>query len=76
MTINGVEAGRGRGSDILGHPMNALAWLANALSRRNRPLRTGETVLLGSLVETKWLARGDRVRFSVDGLGTVETVVT
>ena len=32
MRINGCEVGMGRGGDILGHPLNALAWLANALA--------------------------------------------
>ena len=36
MTINGGEVGRGRGGDILGHPLKALAWLANALAARGR----------------------------------------
>src|SRR5712671_18783 len=30
--INGVEVGRGTGADVLGHPHNALAWLANHLA--------------------------------------------
>ncbi|MGB0363983.1 MAG: sulfate adenylyltransferase, partial [bacterium] len=29
MRIDDVEVGRGSGADILGHPMEALAWLAN-----------------------------------------------
>ena len=27
MLINGEDVGQGRGSDILGHPLEALAWL-------------------------------------------------
>jgi 2-oxo-3-hexenedioate decarboxylase/2-keto-4-pentenoate hydratase len=27
-TINQVEVGRGIGKDVMGHPLNALAWLA------------------------------------------------
>src|SRR5882757_3095395 len=30
--INGKEVGRGTGADVLGHPHNALAWLANHLA--------------------------------------------
>ena len=75
VTINGVEAGRGVGSDVLGHPLSALAWLATALSRRGKPLRKGEIVLLGSLVETRWVKRGDRVRVTIDRLGQVEATV-
>ncbi|MCB1486237.1 MAG: fumarylacetoacetate hydrolase family protein [Bauldia sp.] len=74
-TINGSEVGRGRGSDVMGHPLNALAWLANSSAERGQPLRQGEIVLTGSLVETKWLDRGDRVTVSISGLGTVELTV-
>lgn len=71
-TINGVEAGRGIGADVMGHPHNALAWIASSLAERGTPLRKGEIVLLGSLVETKWLAAGDHAVIEVDGLGRVE----
>jgi 2-oxo-3-hexenedioate decarboxylase/2-keto-4-pentenoate hydratase len=71
-TINGVEAGRGVGADVMGHPLNALAWIATSLTERGRHLREGEIVLLGSLVETKWLERGDDVVIDVTGLGRVD----
>lgn len=74
-TINDAKIGEGSGNDVLENPLNALAWLANSLSQRGRSLRRGEIVLLGSLVETQWLSRGDRVRLDVDGLGSVETSV-
>src|SRR5262249_43048821 len=31
MWVNGMKAGSGRGADILGHPLDALAWLAGRL---------------------------------------------
>ena len=70
MRINGEEVGRGHGRDILGHPLEALAWLANRLNDRGARLRAGEFVLLGSLVQTVWLTRGDRVEIEVEGLGS------
>jgi 2-oxo-3-hexenedioate decarboxylase/2-keto-4-pentenoate hydratase len=69
MTINGAAVGTGRGGDILGHPLEALAWLANALAARDRGLEAGAFVLLGSVVETRWVARGDRVEVEIEGLG-------
>jgi 2-oxo-3-hexenedioate decarboxylase/2-keto-4-pentenoate hydratase len=74
-TINGVEVGRGSGRDVMGHPLNALAWIASSLAGRGTALRAGEIVLLGSLVETKWLVRGDHVAIDVTGLGRVEMTV-
>lgn len=70
--INGQEVGRGRGADVMGHPLNALAWLANALAARGISLRQGQFVFTGSVVETKWVNRGDRVRMIIDTLGEVE----
>jgi len=69
MTINGSAVGRGRGGDILGHPLRALAWLANALAARGRALQDGEFVLLGSVVQTRWVERGDVVEIEIEGLG-------
>ena len=70
--INGKEAGRGTGADVLGHPHHALAWLANHLASEGRGLHAGQIVLTGSLVKTVWLNAGDHVRMELDGLGVVE----
>lgn len=74
--INGAEVGHGVGAMVLGHPLNALAWLANARAERGRGLKRGEFVFLGSLVETKWLSAGDLVRIEVETLGEIELQVT
>ncbi len=71
MTVNGAEVGRGMGENVMGHPFESVAWLANTLARRNRSLCGGEIVLTGSIVETQWLAPGDAMHFAVDGLGAV-----
>src|SRR6201994_4687504 len=70
--INGEEAGRGTGADVLGHPHHALAWLANHLAEQGRGLHAGQIVLTGSLVKTVWLKPGDHVVMELDGLGRVE----
>lgn len=69
MTIEGVEQGRGVGADVLGHPLNALAWLANNRIARGRPLRKGMVVLTGSIVSTKWPKAGETVQVSIEKLG-------
>jgi 2-keto-4-pentenoate hydratase len=74
--INGEEAGRGTGADVLGHPHNALAWLANHLAEEGKGLHAGQIVLTGSLVKTVWLNAGDHVKMELDGLGTVEAKFT
>jgi 2-keto-4-pentenoate hydratase len=69
--INGEEAGRGTGADVLGHPHNALAWLANHLAMEGKGLHAGQIVLTGSLVKTVWLRAGDSVEMQLEGLGAV-----
>jgi 2-keto-4-pentenoate hydratase len=70
--INGAVAGRGLGADVLGHPHNALAWLANHLAAEGKGLHKGQVVLTGSLIKTVWLKPGDRVVIELAGLGNVK----
>ncbi len=74
--INGIEIGSGQGSDIMGHPLNALAWLANNLNGLGRALKAGEFVLLGSMVECQWLTPGDKVEMKISELGKVTAEFT
>ena len=74
--INGVVAGSGMARDVLGHPANALAWLARTLLANGRRLRPGDIVLTGSLVETRWLQSGDEASAEIFGLGSVDLAVT
>lgn len=74
--VNGKEVSRGVGADVLGHPHNALAWLANRLAADGRGLHAGQIVLTGSLVKTVWLKAGDVVVMELDGLGKVEATLT
>lgn len=70
MSINGVEVGSGQGRDIInGHPLEALVWLANAEAGRGRDLPEDWIVMLGSIVQTKWVAKGDLVTVEIEGLG-------
>jgi 2-keto-4-pentenoate hydratase len=71
-TINGKKVGEGRGADAMGHPLDAVAWLADHLASIGRGLLRGDVVITGSIVTTKTVAAGDLVRFEVDKLGTVE----
>jgi 2-keto-4-pentenoate hydratase len=61
MFINGIEVGTGIGTDILGDPLLVLEWLANHQAAQGSPLRAGDVVLLGSLVQTQWVSPGDQV---------------
>jgi 2-keto-4-pentenoate hydratase len=69
--INEQPAGQGKTGDALGHPFEAVAWLASLLNRRGRLLTRGMIVMTGSSITTKVPAPGDRIRFAIDGLGEV-----
>ena len=71
MRINDTVVGTGHGRDIInGHPLEALSWLANAEAARGRDIPAGWIVMLGSVVQTKWVAQGDHVQVEIEGLGT------
>ncbi len=74
-TVNGIDGSRGQGAAILGHPLTALTWLAEARSPEGG-LKAGEVVTLGSVVKTIYPEAGDRVMASFDGLGSVEIDIT
>jgi 2-keto-4-pentenoate hydratase len=69
--INDQPGGQGKTGDALGHPFEAVAWLANLLNRRGRALTRGMIVMTGSSITTKFPAPGDRIRFAIEGLGEV-----
>jgi len=71
-TINGNKVGEGRGADVMGHPLDALAWLADHLASLGRGLLRGDVVITGSIVTSKTVTTGDHVVFDVEGLGKVE----
>ncbi len=76
MSINGEEVGEGHGRDALGHPLEAVVWLANALGARGKTLRRDMVVMTGSIVTTKYLRAGDTATVAVDGLGEARLTVS
>lgn len=61
----------GTGAAILGHPLNALAWLADHLAARGGGLRAGEVVTLGSVVKTIYPEAGTKIEAGFDRLPAV-----
>jgi 2-keto-4-pentenoate hydratase len=76
LTINGKEIGQGKGGDVMGNPLNALAWLADKRAAEGAPLKRGAVVMTGSMVPIQFPSRGDRAVVEVDGLGAAELVLT
>jgi 2-keto-4-pentenoate hydratase len=73
--INGRTVGEGRGQAAMGHPFNAVAWIANHLASLNRGLLRGEMVITGSLITSKTVKAGDHIEFDLSGLGKAELTV-
>jgi 2-keto-4-pentenoate hydratase len=72
--LNGTRIDQGQGRDVLGHPFEPLAWLANHLGGRGGMLRAGDVVLTGSMAPTRFPKAGDCFRFTLAGLGSVAAV--
>ena len=58
---------------MLGHPLIALTWLANEMSRRGDGLRAGGLVAAGTCTGLRWVAAGSTVEAHFGAaLGKVE----
>jgi 2-keto-4-pentenoate hydratase len=74
--IDGAAHSTGLGEDILGHPMEALAWLANHRASIGQPLRAGDFVMLGSVVKTVFFEAPAEVAVDLAGLSRAEVRFT
>ena len=72
LTFGGEERARGTGAAVMGHPLEALAWLANQLSAAGETLRAGEVVTTGTCTGFQPVAPGDAVAADFGALGRVE----
>lgn len=68
---NGEIVETGAGAAVLGHPANALAWLANKLAESGDYLRAGQFVMPGALSNAHRLAAGDEIRVTFDRVGSL-----
>jgi 2-keto-4-pentenoate hydratase len=69
MTINGELVSEGYGSNVMGHPLEALAWLANLKAAQDDALQAGMFILTGTLTSLMPLAAGDTATIAIEGLG-------
>jgi 2-oxopent-4-enoate hydratase len=70
LRVNGRVRSTGAGAACLGHPVQAVVWLANALQRVGHPLRAGDVVLSGALGPVVPVHAGDHIEVDVHGVGS------
>jgi 2-keto-4-pentenoate hydratase len=68
---NGAPIAEGRGSTVLGDPVEAVRWLANELSRHGRGLAAGDVVLTGACAVIRDHAAGDELTADFGALGRI-----
>ncbi|MFG1481168.1 fumarylacetoacetate hydrolase family protein [Xanthobacter sp. V4C-4] len=71
MECHGDLVSTGVGAACLGHPLNAVWWLARTMARAGRPLKAGDTVLSGALGPMVPVKAGGCYEAYVAGLGSV-----
>lgn len=75
-SANGEVKLAGKGKDVLGHPLESLAWLANHLASQGERIEAGQFVMTGSLPLPYWANKGETVEIRISGLGAVTAVVS
>jgi 2-keto-4-pentenoate hydratase len=68
---NGQIVATSTAAEVLGNPLNSLAWLANTLGAMGRGLRAGDLVLTGSISKVLRPKVGESIRASFTRLGSV-----
>ncbi len=68
---NGEIISTAAGAATLGHPANAVVWLANKLADYGQHLAAGDIIISGALTAACSVAAGDAVRATFDRLGSV-----
>ena len=71
LTRNGVEVGSGNGAAVLGHPAEAVAWLANKLAEYDIAIVAGQLVLPGAMCAAATVAAGETYRAMFSTIGEV-----
>lgn len=73
---NGETVTTGSGANVLGNPLNVMAWLANTLPQFGRQLRAGDVVTTGVTTDVFEAEAGELISATFDGIGSVEVSFT
>jgi 2-keto-4-pentenoate hydratase len=74
LVVDSVEVGAATGAAVLGNPLTALTWLANALATQGHGLhlRKGDIVMSGAAVAYKAVGPGQRLEATFGGIAAGE----
>ena len=73
--VDHVELATGTATNVLGHPLNVVAWLANELNARGQRLEPGDYVTTGTCTAVERVEPGARVRCEFGALGAVSVTL-
>jgi 2-keto-4-pentenoate hydratase len=71
LSRNGDVVGRGTGADVLGHPAEAVAWLANRLADFGEAILAGQVVLPGAMCASVFAQAGETFTANFASIGSV-----
>ncbi|WP_312834408.1 2-keto-4-pentenoate hydratase [Comamonas sediminis] len=71
---SGTRLGGGRGGDLMGQPLNAVVWLAQALQAEGQRLKVGDWISLGSYSALLPPQPGQQIRVEYKGLEGAQPV--
>ena len=75
--IDAEEKAEGKGAAVMGHPLEAVAWLANLLGTQGEKLKAGDLIMTGSVTPVMWLDSFPcRAEIEFDGLGSASLELT
>src|SRR4051794_10802855 len=72
---DGELVAQGLGEALLGHPLDALAWLANRRSSLGLGLAGGSFVTLGTITPVQWVTAPATFRIEIEALGELGVTV-
>ena len=76
LSIDGLVATTGTGSDALGDPRAALAWIANNYAAQGASLRAGDIITTGVCGKPSAIVAGSRVVADFGTIGAAEVTLT
>lgn len=72
LSVNGERVRTGSGAEVLGNPLNAVAWLANELPRHGLRLRAGDRISTGTATDIYLARAGDNLEANFGVLGRAQ----